>query len=163
MNKLFLNISVVVLSLFLLSSTSPKAPEITLNDINGNKVNLSDFKGKVVYLDIWASWCGPCMYEMKNSGTLKKHFKDNSNVVFLYISIDSEIETWKATVKKKDIHGIHLISKEGLEDDVRGKFNTVTIPRYILIDKKGNIADNDAKRPSEGELIIADIEKLLAQ
>lgn len=165
MNKLFLNLSMVFFSFFLLSSKPPVAvaPEVTLNDINGKKVHLSDFKGKVVYLDIWASWCGPCLYEMKNSGPLKKHFKDNGDVVFVYISIDSDLESWKAMVKKRAIHGVHLISKEGLEDDVRGKFNTVTIPRYILIDKKGNIADNDAKRPSEGELIISDIEKLLAQ
>jgi thiol-disulfide isomerase/thioredoxin len=165
MNKLFLNLSIVIFSFFLLSSKSPLAvaPEITLNDINGKKVHLSDFKGKVVYLDIWASWCGPCLYEMKNSGPLKEHFKDNQDLVFVYISIDSDLKSWKAMVKKRAIHGVHLISKEGLEDNVQGKFNMATIPRYILIDKKGNIADFNAKAPSDGELLISDIEKVLAQ
>jgi thiol-disulfide isomerase/thioredoxin len=163
MNKIFLNLSIVIFSFFLLSGKSPETPEFTLNDINGQKVHLSDFKGKVVYLDIWASWCGPCIYEMKNSGPLKKHFKDNNNVVFVYISIDSDLESWKAAVKKRSIHGVNLISREGLEDNIIEKFKTSSIPRFILIDKNGNIADNDAKRPSEGELIINDIEKLLAQ
>jgi thiol-disulfide isomerase/thioredoxin len=161
MKKLFISLSVMLLCIVFTSTKySDVAPSVTLNDINGKKVSLSDFKGKVVYLDLWASWCGPCLYEMSHSQDVKAKYKDNPQVVFLYISIDSDPDAWKRMIKKKNIQGIHLLSKGGREDDVITKFQANTIPRYILIDKKGNIADADAKRPSDPE-VIDDIEALL--
>ena len=161
MKKLFISLSAI---LFCIAFTNNKfsnvAPGITLNDINGKKVSLSDFKGKVVYLDLWASWCGPCLYEMSHSQDVKAKYRENPEVVFLYISIDSDQDAWKRMVKKKNIHGIHLNSKGGKEDDVINKFKANTIPRYILIDKNGNIADDNAKRPSD-PAVIDDIEALL--
>lgn len=142
------------------SNLESKAPEFTLKDLNGKTVSLEDFEGKVVYLDFWASWCAPCIMQMNKAKEIKEHFKNNKDVVFLYVSIDGSEEKWKNTIKKKNIEGVHLMSKDGQEDDIVGKYNIQAIPRFVLIDKQGNIADNNAKAPSN-KGIIKDIQKLL--
>jgi peroxiredoxin len=144
------------------SKVQVKAPDFTLTDISGNKVSLSDYKGKVVYMDVWATWCMPCMAEMGKSKKIKDHFKDNKDVVFLYISIDKDESRWKDVVKKKDIKGVHLISKDGQEAGILEKYQVPSIPRYVLIDKNGNISQWEAKWPSDPEA-ITDIEKLLGK
>lgn len=143
------------------SDRQARAPEFTLTDLDGNKVSLSNFKGKVVYLDIWASWCGPCIMEIKDAKKVKEHFQGNDNVVFLYISIDENTSKWKNMIKKNNINGVHLISKKGEEDDILQKYNVPSIPRFVLIDKQGNIADWNARTPSDYDNIVDDIERLL--
>jgi thiol-disulfide isomerase/thioredoxin len=138
------------------------APDFTLPDLEGNKVSLSDFKGKVVYMDIWASWCPPCLSEIGKSKKLKEHFHENNDIVFLYVSIDKDEVRWKDMVRKKDIQGVHLISKGGNDEGIIQKYDVPAIPKFVLIDKNGNIVDGDAKWPSDSDL-IEDIEKLLAK
>jgi thiol-disulfide isomerase/thioredoxin len=128
------------------------APGFSLQDINGKTVSLNDFKGKVVYIDVWATWCGPCVAEIPHSKKLKEKYKDKTDIVFLYISFDSEEKKWKSFVEKKELSGVQLISRQGKEADVLKNYNVLTIPRFILINKKGNIASYDAKRPSDPEL-----------
>lgn len=156
---ILLGIMVIILSSF---ATGDVAPDFTLKDINGQNVSLSSFKGKVVYMDIWATWCGPCMAEVKPSRKLREHFKDNQDMVFMYVSIDQNESAWKDVVKKKEIGGINLWSKEGKDQDIIKKFNATTIPRFILINKKGEIVDSDALRPSE-EGLTERLDSLLAQ
>lgn len=141
-------------------TSSAAAPDFTLSDIHGNKVSLSDFKGKVVYMDIWATWCMPCMMEMNKSKSLKEKYKDNKDLVFLYVSIDKNIDKWKSTVKSKGFTGVHVNSKEGKEESITEKYKATYIPRYILIDREGNIVDEDAKRPSDAAL-VDDLENAL--
>ncbi|MFN3403607.1 MAG: TlpA family protein disulfide reductase [Cytophagaceae bacterium] len=136
------------------------APDFTLTDINGQKVSLKDFRGKVVYMDIWATWCAPCMISIKKSKPLKEHYKNNPNVVFLYVSIDKDVERWKKVVHEKEIKGVHLISVGGSEENILQKYNADYIPRYVLIDKNGNISAANAKGPEDSDL-INDIDKLL--
>lgn len=136
------------------------APDFSLTDINGKKVSLADFKGKVVYMDVWASWCAPCISEINKSKNLKDKFKDNKNVVFLYISIDEDPVKWREMVAKKDIHGVHLLSSKGQESDISKNYKVQGIPKFILIDKDGKIKDASAKRPSDPDL-IEDITALL--
>lgn len=134
------------------------APDFTLRDIEGNKVSLSDFRGKVVYIDFWASWCGPCIKEMQYAKKLKKKLEDK-NVVFLYVSLDQNLETWRSTVNQRGPQGIHV---NGLNDstDLAAAYNVKAIPSYFLVDKDGRFVDVNAKRPAD-EDIMQDIQALL--
>jgi thiol-disulfide isomerase/thioredoxin len=137
------------------------APEFTLRSLEGSKVSLSQLKGKVVYIDFWASWCGPCLAEMPSSKKLRESALAKE-VTFVYISIDSREDKWKNAINAKDVKGINLISLNGNEDGLGDKYDFPYIPRYVLIDKKGNIADFDAKRPSD-KGIEKDLQTLLTE
>lgn len=131
-------------------ATGKTPPAFTLKDLNGKDVTLKDFAGKVVYMDFWASWCSPCRYEMRHgSPKLHEKFKDNKDVVFLYISIDDREDLWKKAIADDKIEGIHLLSKGGMNSPVGKAFNIHGVPRYVIIGKDGKIFDNDATRPSE--------------
>jgi thiol-disulfide isomerase/thioredoxin len=137
------------------------APAFTLSDIHGNKVSLSDFKGKVVYLDFWASWCGPCVAEIPHSKKLQKQFKDNTGIVFINISLDRDTIQWKKKVESKSMMGVQLLSPKGLESDVINNYDLKSIPRFIIINRQGKIVDYDAKRPSQK--VDEDLARILAQ
>lgn len=136
------------------------APDFKLENLEGGQTSLSDLKGKVVYLDIWATWCRPCLEEMKKGKKLKEAFVGNNDVVFLYVSIDKEAEKWRSYVKNNNIHGTHLISREGAEEKLLERYDVPYIPRFVLIDKQGNIVQYEAKAPSDAS-IEADIKALL--
>ncbi len=123
------------------------APDFELTDINGEVVSLSDFRGKVVYLDFWASWCPPCMREVPYAKELKKRFEDEEDLVFLYISIDEDPDAWRRTVKDREIKGVHL-NVFGRYHEVPSSYNVRWIPTYYIIDRDGAIFKNNAKRPS---------------
>jgi peroxiredoxin len=136
------------------------APDFKLENLEGGQTSLSDFKGKVVYLDIWATWCRPCLEEMKKGKKLKEAFVDNKDVVFLYVSIDKEADKWRNYVKSNSVLGFHLISREGAEEKLLERYDVPYIPRFVLIDKQGNIVQYEAKAPSDAS-IEADIKALL--
>lgn len=125
-------------------------PYFELKGLDGKPVALKDFAGKVVYMDFWASWCAPCRAEMKKgSPVLHEKFKDNKDVVFLYVSIDEKADAWKAAITQDKIEGVHVLSPRGSENEVARAFNITGIPHYILIGRDGKIYDNNAPRPSE--------------
>lgn len=124
------------------------APVFSLLDVNGQKVSLQDFKGKVVYIDFWASWCKPCMREVPHAKTLKNKLTAvKDEVVFLYISVDQNQTMWKKAIARKKISGVHLLAP-GLSHSVAKAYNAQAIPQYIIIDRAGKIWNRNAARPS---------------
>jgi thiol-disulfide isomerase/thioredoxin len=138
------------------------APGFTLLDENGKKVSLSDFRGKVVYLDFWASWCGPCLAEAPAAVEMKKKFAGR-DVVFLYISIDANSDAWR---KALTTHPLTGLSSVHLLDDgpVARTYQTESaIPSYWLIGRDGRIKAAPAPRPSDSTTLVAALEQALAQ
>lgn len=123
------------------------APSFSFPDMNGKMVSLSDFKGKIVYLDVWASWCGPCRREIPAAKELEKqmHGKD---VVFLCVSVDGDEAAWKKIVKEKELTGIHIHSKGDFKSEMTKLYDINSIPTYIIIDRNGKIWKMGAERPS---------------
>jgi len=144
------------------TSASSPVSNFRAVDLEGKQVGLDQFKGKVIYVDFWASWCGPCRQQFPFAKTLHDKFtaKQLKQLVFLYISIDDNVDKWKKSIESLGIKGYHTLSTGGWGSEAARAFGLSSIPRYMLIDKKGNIADANAKRPSSEE-IASDITKLL--
>jgi thiol-disulfide isomerase/thioredoxin len=141
------------------------APGFTLHDERGKTVSLADFKGKVVYLDFWASWCGPCLAEVPAGAELKQKFAGR-DVVFLYISIDRNPDDWRKALAKHPLSGpasVHLLDQGPYKSSAGKAYQADAIPSYWLIGRDGLIRLAHAPRPSDGSATVAAIEQALAQ
>lgn len=143
-------------------SAGKPAPDFAATRTDGNPFRLSDLKGKVVYIDIWATWCGPCRAEFPYAVEIKKHYKNNSDIVFLYVSVDSKKETWqKYLAENPTFEGLHVNDPGDFDSQIAEKFKVNGIPRYLVIDREGKIFSTDARRPSDKENLIAQLDKAL--
>ncbi|MEM9325090.1 MAG: TlpA disulfide reductase family protein [Bacteroidota bacterium] len=133
-------------------------------DAKGESVRLEDYAGKVVYVDFWAGWCGPCRKQFPYTKKMKAQFseKELKEIVFLYISIDRSEEAWQAAVEKLELEGEHLFSPGGWRSDACSYFGISAIPRYMILDKDGTIAYPDAPRPSSPET-LGILKRLIAE
>jgi thiol-disulfide isomerase/thioredoxin len=145
------------------SATDPgSSPTLKLTDLKGKQHSLADFKGKVVYIDFWASWCGPCRQQFPYAKELRKQLseKEKKQIEFVYVSIDNTEDVWKSGITANGLEGFQLFSPGGWNSEAVKYFKINGIPRYMLLDKKGNIVDPNAKRPSDPQ-ILEDLRKLL--
>ncbi|MBR8534276.1 AhpC/TSA family protein [Carboxylicivirga sediminis] len=134
--------------------------DIEGKDINNKSVKLSDFKGKVVYVDAWATWCAPCKGEIPALKKLEQKYH-NKDVVFLSISLDSpkKIGEWKHFVKDESLKGVQLIADDAFNSPFAKAYRINSIPRFMLFDKEGKVVSTDAPRPSniKAEAMIKDL------
>ena len=136
---------------------SPKFENYT--DFKGGLKSLSSFKGKYVYIDVWATWCGPCIQQIPFLKEMKQLYK-NKNIVFLGISSDEPTRSggswetaekkWRDFVKQYSLGDVQLWA--GKDFNFQQDYQINGIPRFILIDPNGNIVDSDAPRPSDPSL-----------
>ena len=137
------------------------SPSFNYDNYKGGKTKLEDFRGKYVYIDVWATWCAPCRAEIPFLKKLeeKYHQKD---IVFLSLSIDQlkDVEKWRKLIKDKELGGVQVFADNDWNSQFIKDYNITGIPRFILIDPNGKIVKADAPRPSS-PTIEAEFDALL--
>ena len=123
------------------------ANDFTFISTNGDSVKLSHFKGKYIYIDVWASWCKPCMEEVPALQKLQEKYS-HKNIVFLSISVDQDKLFWSKFIKEKKMNGIQLFA--GRSDMLYNYYLITGIPRFILIDENGRFVESTAPSPRAG-------------
>jgi len=134
-----------------LVETATGTPAFNFNyaDVSGKKTSLTDLKGKVVLLDLWATWCGPCKAQEPFWDELNEQYAGKDGVS-AGISVDTDKAAWEKYVAEKDLKGLQLHAGPG--NQLSAAYNVAGIPRYILIDKAGNLITPDSPRPSDPKL-----------
>lgn len=142
---------------------SPSPTFTNYENHKGGTTSLEDLKGKYVYVDVWATWCGPCIAEIPSIKILEAEYQDK-NIQFVSISIDDAMRSgggdfdvaknkWRTMVDEENLVGIQLFSDKNWESDFVKGYNIQGIPRFILIDPNGNVVDANAPRPSSKKLV----------
>lgn len=124
------------------------AMDFEMTDVEGNVKHLADFKGKVIYIDLWATWCGPCIQESPAFEALGKKYADKE-IVFLPVSTDTTTKPW---LRYLDAHKKELTQYHSNDLALKESWAIMYIPRFILIDKDFNIVNAYAPRPSSEEI-----------
>ena len=118
------------------------AAEIALPSATGDTLRLSSLKGKVILLDFWASWCGPCRMANKGLAKLYDKFKEKGFEIYS-VSLDDNNSDWQKAVKKDKISWLQVIDRGGWEAPTAQRWNIYALPTTFLIDKEGKLVDMD--------------------
>lgn len=140
-----------------LASDGKPSPDFKGVDVNGKEYTLADFRGKYVYIDVWATWCGPCRQEIPYLKKLDEDYKD-AQIVFLSLSVDQDKAKWVKMVKEQSMSGVQL--HIGQNSSFQQAYKIEGIPHFILLDREGRIIDKKMSRPSMDEVTRERIENL---
>jgi thiol-disulfide isomerase/thioredoxin len=126
-------------------------PAIDFNypDTDGNEFSLASFKGNLVYVDVWATWCGPCKAEIPSLQQLEADYH-GKNITFMSVSVDTDKEAWEKMVAEKELGGVQLWA-DGWSK-ITKDYAIFGIPRFMLFDAIGNVISTDAARPSSVDI-----------
>lgn len=124
-----------------------------MQDINGNKIKFSELKGKAVYFDMWATWCGPCKQEIPYMAKLAKHYQGSDKIQIISVSLDENINSWKKMITKDHPDWPQYIIPENFNSELCKQYSINGIPRFMMFDKDGKVISIDAPRPSSPDII----------
>lgn len=135
------------------TSSGKQCPDVTFSDINGVSHKLSEFFGKVLYIDLWATWCGPCCMEIPYMEKMVEHYKDDDRIQFISISLDRDRKAWEKKMDEdKPVWPQFNASRE--EDKlISTQWGVASIPRFLIINADSTICNNNAFRPSDDDFI----------
>jgi thiol-disulfide isomerase/thioredoxin len=149
------NLSKVTSSYKVLTKLTPgkASPKFIYENYIGGMTGLEDLAGKIVYIDVWATWCGPCLREIPALKSLENDYH-NKNIAFVSLSIDEkkDYQKWRTMIADKELTGIQLMADNNWNSSFVTSYGIKGIPRFILIDTVGNIINSDAPRPSNPEI-----------
>ena len=151
-----------VLSLYDIYSTimpGKEAPNVTFKDAEGNRYTINGFKGKIIVIDVWATWCSSCLKNMPRFMELIKDFEGCEDVVLFTVSTDSDDlkEKWLAAINKHNMGGmLNLTPDRSADSQFEEKYLISSVPRYLVIDKQGYIVSAFAPKPGNGLKEIID-------
>ncbi len=134
------------------------APEFTMNDTTGKPVSLGSFKGSVVLVDFWASWCGPCRAENPNVVAAFKKYNSKGFTVF-GVSLDADKAKWMAAIEKDGLTWTHVSDLVGWDNAAAKQYGVMSIPANFLLDKEGKIIASNLR----GEDLTKKLEELLGK
>jgi thiol-disulfide isomerase/thioredoxin len=120
------------------------AVDFKTHDVKNNTVSLSDFKGKIIYIDLWAPWCGPCLEDMPFLDSLRKKYADNPEIVFLSLCLDQNTDMWRKYIQKNNPTGLQLYTNW----QQLIPYKVTSIPRAIIIGKDFKVVKMNAPTPS---------------
>jgi thiol-disulfide isomerase/thioredoxin len=129
-------------------SKGQPAFEFSGKDMQGNTVKLSDFKGKYVYVDVWATWCGPCIGEIPYLDTLETDYAGR-NIVFISYSIDEDYAAWAKFIPENKPQRIQIIGGKAWESDLIKNYKIIGVPTFMMFDTEGKIVSTKMTRPSD--------------
>ncbi len=138
---------------------SSKEPIHKLNELTVLDSVVQSNKGKVIYVDFWAPWCGPCMREIPHSKRLKKNLNSNE-VVFVYLACKSKEKNWKTAISKAKMEGVNIRLSSADYELLRRRYKIEGIPHFLLFGKDGKLLNKHAPRPSSDQ-ILSCIKQLL--
>ena len=137
-----------------LNAPRKRAFDFLLHDSTGKAYRLDDFRGKVVFVDFWASWCAPCKAQIPYQKELEKLYA-GKDIVFLGVSLDRSKPAWLKAVKDEDLHGYILHAENDFRNDFPKAYGVESIPRYMLIDAAGNVISDNMMKPQNKKEIRA--------
>ena len=129
------------------------APDIECVDLQGNVHHLSEFAGKPLYIDLWASWCGPCRAEIPHLAKMVEALGKDPELICISISIDEEQDEWLAKVDEDKPFWPQFLATQAGQESVSKVYGVSGIPRFMLLDADGKIASVNAPRPSSPNVV----------
>ncbi len=138
------------------ASPGAPLPDAVFEDKNGQEHRLTEFAGKYIYIDLWASWCGPCVAEVPHLQKLEKEL-NRRDIVFVSISLDTKRENWEKQIEQLHMHGNQWLVRD---EAFANMMNVKGIPHFLLYGKDGTLLDYKAFRPSSGEMLKSRLEHL---
>lgn len=134
------------------------APNFTQNQLDGTPLQLNEFRGKIVLVDFWASWCGPCRKANPEVVAIYNKYKDQ-NFEIIGVSLDKKRGSWEAAIKKDNLTWYHVSDLKGWQNGVAQQYGVRSVPQTFLLDAEGKIIAHNLKGPA----LEAAIKKALAE